>query len=118
MIRDYQKQQSGIAKALPSIVRCLIDPTTKEETPEFPRIARTGQGHLGDKPSKEILHSDSSYISASSKPGPIKGAYGGRGSGKSHFFAELMVEECIREPGTLAVCIRETQKTLRESAKR
>jgi hypothetical protein len=36
-----------------------------------------------------------------------KGAYGGRGSGKSHFFGELMVEECLRVPGTLAVCIRE-----------
>src|SRR5271169_2061571 len=47
-----------------------------------------------------------------------KGAYGGRGSGKSHFFAELMVEECLREKGTLAVCIRETQKTLKDSAKR
>jgi phage terminase large subunit len=29
-----------------------------------------------------------------------------------------MVEECIRTPGTLAVCVRETQKTLKESAKR
>ena len=32
-----------------------------------------------------------------------KAAYGGRGSGKSHFFGELMVEECLRTPGTLAV---------------
>jgi phage terminase large subunit len=51
-------------------------------------------------------------------PARYKGAYGGRGSGKSHFFAELLVEECLRTPGTLAVCVRETQKTLRESAKR
>ena len=47
-----------------------------------------------------------------------KGAYGGRGSGKSHFFGELMVEECLRVPGTLAVCIREVQKSLMQSSKR
>jgi phage terminase large subunit len=47
-----------------------------------------------------------------------KGAYGGRGSGKSHFFGELMVEECLMAPGTLAVCIREVQKSLMQSSKR
>lgn len=47
-----------------------------------------------------------------------KGAFGGRGSGKSHFFGELLVEECLRESGTLAVCIREVQKTLAQSSKR
>ena len=47
-----------------------------------------------------------------------KGAYGGRGSGKSHFFGESMVEECLMVPGTLAVCIREVQKSLMQSSKR
>lgn len=46
-----------------------------------------------------------------------KGAYGGRGSGKSHFFAELLLEECIRQK-TDAVCIREVQKTLDQSVKK
>jgi phage terminase large subunit len=51
-----------------------------------------------------------------------KGVYGGRGSGKSHFFAGLMVEDCLREPGESgeglrAVCIREVQKDLSQSAK-
>jgi phage terminase large subunit len=46
------------------------------------------------------------------------GAYGGRGSGKSHFFAELLVEYCIRHPGTRAVCVREIQRTLAQSSKR
>jgi phage terminase large subunit len=41
-----------------------------------------------------------------------------RGSGKSHFFGELMVEECMRVPSTLAVCIREVQKSLMQSSKR
>ncbi len=46
-----------------------------------------------------------------------KGAYGGRGSGKSHFFAELLVQECCAVPGTRAVCIREVQKDLAHSSK-
>ena len=52
------------------------------------------------------------------KPSRYKGAYGGRGSGKSHFFAELMVEAALMRPGLRAVCVREVQKTLKESAKR
>jgi phage terminase large subunit len=47
-----------------------------------------------------------------------KGAYGGRGSGKSHFFGELLVETCQAERGTSAVCIREAQRTLAQSSKR
>ncbi len=46
-----------------------------------------------------------------------KGAYGGRGSGKSHFFAELAVEESIRQK-TDIVCIREIQRTLDQSVKK
>lgn len=52
------------------------------------------------------------------EPSRYKGAHGGRGSGKSHFFAELLVEDCLRNRGTRAVCIREVQKTLKESSKR
>ena len=52
------------------------------------------------------------------KPSRYKGAWGGRGSGKSHFFAGLMVEDHLRIPGLRSVCIREVQKTLKESAKR
>jgi phage terminase large subunit len=52
------------------------------------------------------------------QPGRYKGAHGGRGSGKSHFFAELLVEKAILEPGLHAVCIREVQKSLAQSAKR
>ena len=52
------------------------------------------------------------------QPSRYKGAWGGRGSGKSHFFAGLMVEDHLRIPGLRSVCIREVQKTLKESAKR
>ena len=51
-------------------------------------------------------------------PARYKGIYGGRGSGKSHFFGELLVETCQAERGTLAVCIREAQRTLAQSSKR
>ena len=51
-------------------------------------------------------------------PARYKGLYGGRGSGKSHFFGELLVETCQVERGTLAVCIREAQRTLAQSSKR
>lgn len=47
-----------------------------------------------------------------------KGAKGGRGSGKSHFFAELAVESMVMDPNLPFVCIREIQKSLKFSAKR
>jgi phage terminase large subunit len=50
-------------------------------------------------------------------PARYKGAFGGRGSGKSHFFAELMVEENIcRKLDN--VCLREVQRTLQHSVKK
>lgn len=52
------------------------------------------------------------------QPARYKGVWGGRGSGKSHFFAELLVETALCETGLRAVCVREVQKTLKESAKR
>lgn len=51
-------------------------------------------------------------------PARYKGARGGRGSGKSHFFAELLVEDSQYYRGLRSVCIREVQKSLKESAKR
>lgn len=51
------------------------------------------------------------------KPSRYKGAHGGRGSGKSHFFAELLVERCVMEPGLRAACVREVQKSLKHSVK-
>ena len=52
------------------------------------------------------------------QPARYKGVHGGRGSGKSHFFGELLVDTCQAERGTLAVCIRESQRTLAQSSKR
>ena len=51
------------------------------------------------------------------QPARYKGAKGGRGSGKSHFFAELVVEDAVSDPDLRIVCIREVQRSLRYSAK-
>ncbi len=52
------------------------------------------------------------------QPSRYKGAHGGRGSGKSHFFAGLLIEDSLAEKGLLSVCVREVQKSLKDSAKR
>lgn len=52
------------------------------------------------------------------QPARYKGAHGGRGSGKSHFFAEMLIEDSMRIRGLRSVCIREIQKSLKESAKK
>lgn len=52
------------------------------------------------------------------QPARYKGAWGGRGSGKSHFFAEKLIDDSLYEKGMLSVCIREIQKTLAQSSKR
>lgn len=56
-------------------------------------------------------------------PARYKGAHGGRASGKSHFFAEGLVEDSLAEPGDnggeglRTVCIREVQRDLKQSSK-
>lgn len=52
------------------------------------------------------------------QPARYKGAYGGRGSGKSHFFAGHMIERALMDKGFRGLCFREVQKSLKESAKR
>lgn len=49
------------------------------------------------------------------QPARYKGAHGGRGSGKSWFFAEMMVEAHLMGK-TDSVCLREIQKSLQFSA--
>jgi phage terminase large subunit len=50
------------------------------------------------------------------KPARYKGAYGGRGGAKSHFFAEQAIIRCYAKP-TRIVCIREVQNTIRDSVR-
>ena len=51
------------------------------------------------------------------QPARYRAAWGGRGSGKSHFFAELVVEESLRRRVDI-VCLREVQKSLKFSVKK
>lgn len=51
------------------------------------------------------------------EPARYKGVYGGRGSGKSHAFAELMIERCATQK-THCVCVREVQQSLAQSVKK
>lgn len=51
-------------------------------------------------------------------PARYKAAFGGRGSSKSHSFAALMVAYAVRKQGFRGLCVREVQKSLKDSAKR
>lgn len=56
------------------------------------------------------------------QPARYKGAHGGRGSGKSEFFADLGIEDSLAAPGEMGeglrvVCIREVEKDLSKSSK-
>ena len=50
------------------------------------------------------------------KPARYKGARGGRGSRKSHFFAEQLVEECV-DQHIRSACLREVQNSIKDSVK-
>ena len=49
-------------------------------------------------------------------PKRYKGAHGGRGGAKSHFFAERAIERCLVKQSRI-VCIREVQATIKDSVK-
>jgi phage terminase large subunit len=49
-------------------------------------------------------------------PSRYKGAYGGRGGAKSHFFAERIIKRC-HQRHTRVVCIREIQNSIKDSVK-
>lgn len=51
-------------------------------------------------------------------PCRYKGAKGGRGGGKSWFFADYLIEQHVCDPHLQTVCIREVQNTLDTSVKK
>ena len=51
-------------------------------------------------------------------PARYKGIYGGRGGAKSHFFADQLIDDCLRDKGRRVVCVREFQVSLEQSVKR
>lgn len=52
------------------------------------------------------------------QPSRYKGIWGGRGSGKSHFYAGAGIEKALMTRGCRIMCIREVQKSLKDSAKK
>lgn len=52
------------------------------------------------------------------RPARYKGIYGGRGGAKSHFFADLLIDDALVRRSLRAVCIREFQVSLEQSCKR
>jgi phage terminase large subunit len=50
------------------------------------------------------------------QPARYKGAHGGRGGAKSHFFAEKLIARCVREQ-TRWACIREVQNSIKDSVR-
>lgn len=51
------------------------------------------------------------------EPNRYKGAHGGRGSAKSHFFGDETIDRCVQAT-TRIVCVREYQVSLEQSVKR
>ncbi|MEL6364293.1 MAG: phage terminase large subunit [Pseudomonadota bacterium] len=52
------------------------------------------------------------------QPAPFKAAFGGRGGMKSFFFADLHLARAVSQPGYRALCLREVQRSIKESSKR
>lgn len=50
------------------------------------------------------------------RPARYKGAFGGRGGAKSHYYAEELIEQCCTRT-VRAVCIREVQNSIRDSVR-
>ena len=57
-------------------------------------------------------------VQASTAASTLQSCMGRRGSGKSWFFAALMIAAALRRPGLRCVCAREFQKSLAESSMR
>jgi phage terminase large subunit len=69
--------------------------------------------------SREIrIRTPRAYVPLLAPGKRYRGARGGRGSAKSWFFAELLVDRFVEQPDLRAVCVREFQKSLEMSAKR
>jgi len=52
------------------------------------------------------------------KKSRYKGAKGGRGSGKSYFFADEIIQRLVRNPNLNVACMREVQKSIAKSSKK
>lgn len=92
----YEQEQESILPDIPS---------------NLPGLDALGQG-------KEVIMQVPRVFVPLLRPSRYKAIWGGRGSGKSHFAAELLIRKCLNTPGLRWACIREIQKSLEQSAMR
>jgi len=86
----------------------------KDITGDDPAIDRYAADSV---PSKTLSIKVADIFHPLLSPARYKGAHGGRGGGKSQFFAGMVVALCIQKPGARVVCLREVQRSLRDSVK-
>ena len=124
--KHYQRRKDHGSYELPkrrSFTDSRREHMTPGKTPVQRRREREAKGIAPSTPAMKAAAVDCLRIPTARvflpllAPKRYKGAYGGRGSGKSHFFAEMLVERCVIDPTTRAVCIREVQLSLKESVK-
>lgn len=91
------------------------DPFKRAHAQAFrPRIVETSSTQYEDV---EIVRTIPDWARPLRVPARYKGADGGRASGKSHFFAEELVEDMVEDSSLRSVCLREFQRSLKFSAK-
>src|SRR6202008_1802529 len=91
----------------------------RRRKPSTTAMAARSSSFIASSVSLSILKIPTAKIFEPLLPGArYRAGSGGRVSGKSHFCGQLVVETCQAERGTLAVCIREAQRTLAQSSKR
>jgi phage terminase large subunit len=67
--------------------------------------------------SREIVQDVAEVFEPLEEPARYKGIHGGRGSAKSNYAGEYVVEQHLEHRGFRTLCAREIQKSLKESAK-
>ena len=95
----------------------LVEQESTFHPSSLPRLMRAEAQR--DQPKKRVLNLQTprAFVPLL-EPSRYKGAYGGRGSAKSWFFATNAIERSIVQPGSKGVCIREVQRSLQFSSKR
>ncbi len=82
-----------------------------------PNVAGVRKGEIAMRRTLPVERFIPTWAERLRAPSREKGASGGRGSGKSHFFAEELIEQHVQNPALRSVCIREVQRSLKLSSK-